>query len=218
MSYPAMLNLEGRPVLVVGGGRVARRKVEALLEAGAQVRLVSPQAGPDLAGWAQEGRIDWYPREYEPIDLEGCWLVLAATDNAEVNSRIAGDAERAGIWSNIADRPELCGFTVPASLRRGALTMAVSTGGASPLLAARIRDDLARQYGPEWAAYGRLLAAVRARILSVGKGSEENRVVFKAALEADLLTPLKSGDQEELEARLKVATGLSLKDLEAVDK
>ncbi len=210
-----MLNLEGRLVLVVGGGRVARRKIGTLLEAGALVRLVSPRVDPELADLARKGLVEWLSRDYDSIDLEGCWLVIAATDDRAVNRRVGEEAGRAGVWANVADRPEAGGFTVPAHFRQGELVIAVSTGGASPLLAAEIKDDLARKFDSTWAEYCDLLAGLRAVVLEAGQSSEENRRVFKAALEADLLTPLRNGDRRELGDRLKKTTGFTLKDLEA---
>lgn len=215
MSYPVMLNLEERLVLVVGGGRVALRKVRGLLEAGALVRLVSPELCRDLAPLTDHQNLEWLERGYETLDLEGCWLAVAATDDREVNQRIGREAHRAGVWVNVADEPENCGFTVPASLRRGELTLAVSTGGASPLLAARIRDNLAELFDPCWADYCGLLAKLRARILEAGRGSDENRKVFQAVLDADLLSPLREGDRPELAVRLKTAAGVDLDELEA---
>ncbi len=210
-----MLNLEDRLVLVAGGGGVALRKVRGLLEAGARVRLVAPELNPELALLAEAGRIEWLAREYGTLDIEGCWLVVAATDREETNRRIGEEADRAGIWVNVVDRPDLCGFTVPAHFRQGELTVSVSTGGASPMLAARIKNELAARFDRSWGDYCDLLAALRARVLSAGQSPAENRRVFEAALEADLLSPLRAGDNRELEARLKKATGLVLKDLEA---
>ena len=218
MSYPAVLDLENRPVLVVGGGAVAKRKVEGFLEAKALVRLVSPRALPELAALAQEKRIEWLAREYETLDLEGCWLVAAATDQEDVNRRVAAEAEEAGVWVNVADSPDLCGFIVPAHFRRGELLVSVSTGGASPLLAASIKNDLARRFGPAWGEYCALLAALRERVLDRSEASAANKKIFQAALEADLLTPLENNDREELNARLEQATGLTLAQLEAVKR
>ena len=218
MSYPAILNLKNRLVLVVGGGAVARRKVEGLLEAKALVRLVSPQALPELVRLAQRKKIDWLAREYDSLDLEGCWLAVAATDREEVNLRVAEEAEAAGIWVNVADRPDLCGFTVPAHFRQGDLLISVSTGGASPLLAAAVKNDLARSFDQAWGEYCDLLAALRARVLRGGQASAQNRKIFEAVLKADLLTPLRSGDREDLASRLNKATGFTLEELEAAKR
>ena len=215
MSYPVMLNLEGRLVLVVGGGRVALRKTRGFLEAGAVVRLVAPALTQELANLARAGEIEWLAREYDTLDLEGCWLAVAATDSEETNRRVGEEADQAGIWVNVVDRPEICGFSVPAHFRQGELTVSVSTGGASPMLAARIKNDLASLFDPTWADYCRLLSALRTRVLGAGQGSDENKKVFEAVLEADLLSPLRAGDRAEVEARLKKAAGVTLEDLEA---
>ena len=127
-----MLNLEGRLVLVAGGGRVALRKTRGFLEAGAVVRLVAPALTQELANLAQAGEIEWLAREYDTLDLEGCWLAVAATDSRETNQRIGEEADQAGIWVNVVDRPEICGFSVPAHFRQGELTVSVSHGRGQP--------------------------------------------------------------------------------------
>lgn len=213
MSYPVILDLKGRTALVVGGGEVARRKVEGLLEAGAKVRLVAPQLGPDLARLAAEGAYEWLARPFDPADLAGCRLVIAATDDQAVNRAVFAAAEKAGLWSNVADQPQLCSFTLPALFRRGELLVTVSTGGASPLVAARLKEELAAQFGQAWEPYLDLLKAVRAAVLAQDRPPEENRAVFEAVVEADLLTPLGQGDWAEVGRRLKEACGLDLKDL-----
>ncbi len=210
MSYPIALNLSGRLCLVVGGGRVARRKVEGLLEAGARVRLVAPAVDQKLSESAAGKRIEWRARRFEAADVEGCWLVVAATDDEAVNRDVAAAAEAAGVWCNVVDRPELCSFIVPAVLRRGDLLVSVSTGGASPLLAGRIRDHLAREFDPAWADYLDLLRRARRAVLARGGPAAENKALFTRILEADLLTPLRQGRLEEAARRLEEACGLSI--------
>jgi len=210
MSYPVILDLKGRTVLVVGGGKVAQRKVEGLLQAGASVRLVAPELTPDLRQWSEEGRVDWLARGFEPLDLEGCWLIIAATNDRLLNRAIRGRAEEAGLWINVVDQPEDCSFTLPACLRRGELLITVSTGGASPLLSARLKRRLGRQFDQAWEPYLRLLRAVRTAVLERGLGPKENREIFEAVLAADLLSPLRAGDLVELARRLKASAGLDL--------
>ncbi|GMU23657.1 MAG: hypothetical protein AMXMBFR13_37350 [Phycisphaerae bacterium] len=147
-TYPVELVLTDRPVLVVGGGQVAARKVAGLLSAQAQVRVVSPEFTPEL-----ENRTDITreAREYTPVCLTGVHLVFACTDDPAVNAQIAADARKTGILCNVADAPDDCDFLVPAVLRRGLLTIAVGTGGTGPRLAALLRDRLESQFGPEFA-------------------------------------------------------------------
>src|SRR5207248_4609739 len=153
--YAAFLDLRGRDCLVVGGGEVGWRKVEALLEAGARVTVVSPEAVPALREAAAAARIRWLSRDYERGDAGAYFLVVAATDDLEAQRAVFADAEAAGRPCNVVDVPELCSFIVPALLQRGEVTVAVSTGGASPTLAQRIRDRIAACIGEE---YGRMAA------------------------------------------------------------
>jgi cobalt-precorrin 5A hydrolase/precorrin-3B C17-methyltransferase len=142
--YPIVLtNLSGAPVVVVGGGPVGERKVRGLLETGARVRLISPEASPQLRAWAAAGRIVWQPRAYAPGDLAGARLVFAATGEREVNARVARDAALHGALCNVADAPEEGDFHLPALHRSGEMTIAVSSGGAAPGRSAALRDAIA---------------------------------------------------------------------------
>jgi siroheme synthase-like protein len=143
--YVACLDLEGRRCLVVGGGRVALEKALALLACGAEVTVVAPQVADELA--AQP--VEVLAREYQVRDLDGRFLVVAATDDAAVNGAVSSDADRRNLLCNVADVPELCSFILPAVHRRGPITVAVSTGGASPALAQWLRDRFAAQIGFE---------------------------------------------------------------------
>ncbi|HMB84890.1 MAG TPA: bifunctional precorrin-2 dehydrogenase/sirohydrochlorin ferrochelatase, partial [Methylomirabilota bacterium] len=140
--YPVCLEMAGRRCLVVGAGTVAERKVNGLLGAGARVTVVSPSATERLLDWARAGRIGMTLREYAADDLAGHSIVFAATDDGLVNAEVARDARAAGVLINAADDPAHCDFILPAVLTRGDLTVAVSTGGASPALARVVRDEL----------------------------------------------------------------------------
>lgn len=160
--YPILLKLDGQPCLVVGGGAVAERKARTLLAAGASVRVVSPTLNAGLAELAREGRIIYVRRGYRgPGDLAGVLLVIAATNSPALNRRIARDCRARRILVNAVNVPEAGNFIVPAIFRRGALTVAVSTEGKSPLLARILRDDLAARYGPEYAELLELLGRLR---------------------------------------------------------
>ncbi|PYI52208.1 precorrin-2 dehydrogenase/sirohydrochlorin ferrochelatase family protein [Paenibacillus flagellatus] len=145
--YPMMADIAGRPCLIVGGGTVAERKAAGLLDAGAAVTVVSPDVTPRIAAWAAEGRLSHISRAYESADGEGMALVFAATDRPDVNERVHADATSRGQPVNVADRPELCSFVVPAVWRRGHLLVAVSTSGTSPMASARIRDRIEAAIG-----------------------------------------------------------------------
>jgi precorrin-2 dehydrogenase / sirohydrochlorin ferrochelatase len=156
--YPIFLNLKGRRCLVVGGGAVAERKVEKLVESGARVIVVAPEATEVLSQMAADGMIDLEKRKY--IEGEaGCYfLVISATDDPALNRHVSEDADMAGRPVNVVDAPELCNFHVPAAFSRGELQIAISTAGASPTLAKKIREDLECRFPP---AYERLLSRLR---------------------------------------------------------
>lgn len=192
--YPAFLDLRGRLAVVVGGGQVAGRKVASLIEAGASVRLVAPELNPATAGLLPHPRVEHLARPFAPDDLEGAWLVISATNIEELNRAVAAEAEARRVFVNVVDVPELCSFIVPASLRRGDLCLAVSTGGAGPAVARRLRERLEGQYGPEWGDYLRLMRAARQWVKAQGRPAEANRPLFFALADSDLLPRLAAGD------------------------
>jgi precorrin-2 dehydrogenase/sirohydrochlorin ferrochelatase len=155
--YMACLDLDGRSVLVVGGGTVALEKVRSLLECGARVAVVAPEARPELLALP----IEWLRRGYHSSDLRGRFLVVAATSWTPLNRRVFADAEARNVLCNVVDVPELCSVILPAVHREGSIAVAVSTGGASPALAQRIRDDVAAMVGPRHAELADELRALR---------------------------------------------------------
>lgn len=162
--YPIFLDLQGKCCLVVGGGDVAARKVEGLLEAGAVVAVVSPLLTEALDRLAQSGSIRHEARLFEPDDVIGCTIVIGATDQPEVNAAVCEASRTQGIWVNIVDTPGACDFIAPAVVRRGELQIAISTGGNSPTLAKRIRAQLEHIYGWEYAELVAWLGHQRERI------------------------------------------------------
>jgi precorrin-2 dehydrogenase/sirohydrochlorin ferrochelatase len=159
--YVACLMLTGRRCLVVGGGEVGLEKVEGLLACGAEVTLAAPDAVPELREYADEGSIVWERRPYRRSDLEGKLLVIAATSDTEVNIAVHDDAERRQMLCNVVDVPPLCNFILPAIVRTGPLAIAISTSGASPALAKRMKREIANAYGEPYARLAVLLNDVR---------------------------------------------------------
>jgi siroheme synthase-like protein len=155
--YMACLDLEGRSCLVVGGGTVGLEKARGLLECRARVTVVAPQVLPELRALPVELRL----RRYRQSDLDGRYLVIAATSIRTLNTRISADAEERSLLCNVVDVPDLCSFILPAVHRQGPIAVGVSTGGASPALAQRIRDDVAEQIGPEYAELAHRLRELR---------------------------------------------------------
>ena len=167
-GYPVTLLLEGRSCLVVGGGSVAERKAAGLVETGARVRVVAERFTPGL----QEMAVDRHPRPFRPEDVEGCWLVVSATGRPEVEAAVRQAAEAAGVLVNAADDPASCSVLLPAVLRRGPVTVAVSTTGHSPALASLLRDTLAPLIRPEVAQVAAALAGARDRLHVAGRSTQ----------------------------------------------
>lgn len=170
VGYPVVLDLRGVDVLVVGAGRIAARKVAGLVAAGARVRVVAPEVSAALDRAAV---VELRLRRYEPSDLDGVRLVMVATGDPEVDAAVAADATAAGLWVNAADRPEHCSFILPAIARNGPLSIAVSTGGASPALARRLRDRAAELLGDAVVALAAELAGRRAAVRAAGGSTED---------------------------------------------
>jgi precorrin-2 dehydrogenase / sirohydrochlorin ferrochelatase len=205
--YPLFLNLNNRTCLVVGGGKVGARKARGLLSAGARVVVVSPQMDASLEVLRPHERLRLERRAYRPQDMEGVFLVFAATDDKAQNRRIQKDAGGRQTLCNIADRPELCDFILPAVVRQGDLALAITTAGKSPALAKRLRRQFADQLGPEYARLTELLGAIRRRLLSEGHDPEGHQQVFNTLLDGDLLGLLRTDRKDEIDALLAATLG-----------
>jgi siroheme synthase-like protein len=176
--YMACLDVEGRRCLVVGGGAVGLEKAHGLATCGADVTVVSPELDEGFA----ELDVDWRAREYETGDLDGMFLVIAATDDTAVNTAVHADAEARQMLCNVADVPELCNFILPAVHREGPIAVAVSTGGASPALAKRLRTQIAELVRPEHAELAEELRAMRPDVKERFESYEERRDYFEAVV------------------------------------
>ena len=196
--YIACLKLTGRRCLVVGGGSIGLEKVEGLLACEGEVTLVAPAAIEPLRELAREGSILWEQREYEAADLQGAFMVIASTDDTDVNIAIYEDAERRAMLVNIVDVPPLCNFILPAIVRTGPLAIAISTAGASPALAKRIKAEIAEEYGEPYARLAILLNEVR----GWAKGSlptyQDRKAFFESIVdgEPDPVELLRGGDED----------------------
>ena len=179
------VKLAGRPCLVVGAGSVAESKIAGLLDADAVVRVVAPGATDQVQAWAEAGRIQWLARPCETTDLDGMFLVVAATSSHELHENLHAEARRRGVLCNIVDVPELCDFYYPAVVQRGALQIAVSTSGQSPALAQRLRKELEEQFGPEYEAWLQQLGEERAKLFAANMDSEERKRLLHDLASAD---------------------------------
>jgi precorrin-2 dehydrogenase / sirohydrochlorin ferrochelatase len=199
--YIACLKLSGRLCVVVGGGEIGLEKVEGLLACGGRVRLISPEAIPALEELAAEGSIEWERREYGgPEDLEGVFIVVASTDDTDVNIRIYDDAERRAMLVNIVDVPPLCNFILPAIVRTGPLAIAISTAGASPALAKRIKREIADTYGEAHARMAVLLNEARGWAKQTLPTYQDRKAFFEGIVngDPDPIALLREGREDEV--------------------
>jgi uroporphyrin-III C-methyltransferase/precorrin-2 dehydrogenase/sirohydrochlorin ferrochelatase len=187
--FPLFLKLEGRPCLVVGAGRVAESKIESLIRSGAKVRVVAPQATEAVREAARTGAIVWEQRSYQPSDLAGAFLVVAATSSPELHAEIFEQARRVGVLCNAVDEPDRCDFYYPAVVRRGPLQIAISTGGLFPALAQRLRQNLELQFGPQYGAWVEEIARTRKELLASNlDAGERNERLRELSSERDFET------------------------------
>jgi len=205
-GYPAILLLEGRLAVVVGGGRVAERKVGTLLDAGAKVRVVAPDATAGIRSSADAGDIELIDRRYEHGDLAGSAAVVAATDDEEVNRGVFAEATGAGIPVNVVDNVSLCTFIAPSIVRRGDLVVAISTGGNAPALAVRIRERMEREFGQEYARFLALMGELREQVTVPGDQDDRAKAWYRV-VDSDVMDLVRAGEMDRARER---ATALLL--------
>ena len=172
-GLPANLLVRGRRVVVVGGGRIAARKIAPLLDLGAVVEVVAPEPGDEVRAWADAGRLVLHRRGFAPDDLRDAWLAFTATDDPTVNAAVHTAAEAARVWVNSADDPANCSFTLMSVIRRADLVVTVGTGGRSPALAAHLRRVWEDELGPEYETLLDLLSEAREELRASGRSSED---------------------------------------------
>jgi len=203
--YPIFLNIRGKRCVVIGGGQVALRKTRALIEHGANVEVISPDLCPELRRLAESQEVRVSSREYQPGDLRGAFVVIAATDNSDINQKVAEEAKRNAVLVNVVDDAENSHFILPSYLRRGDITVAVSTAGKSPALARKIRTKLEKDLGNEYASLTNLISEVRAE--AKRQGIQIDGDDWQEALDLDLLLELlRNGESER--ARVLLLTNL----------
>lgn len=193
--YPAFITLENQPVVVIGAGPVAARKVDSLLSYGAQVTVVAPQATDRVTQLASEGKVSWLARDYQPGDLEGARLAVCACGVPRVDALVHAEAHECNCLVNVVDVPDLCDFIVPAIVDRGPLQIAISTSGAAPTVARRIKREIADAYGSHWERYLLLLGELRGLVMArVPGGEDARRPLFEACAASDLETRVAAGE------------------------
>ena len=210
--YPVFVQLEGKKVLVVGGGNVACRKVEALMACGAVIHLAGRELVLKLDKMVQNGDIHFKGRQFHESLLEEMFMVIAATDDNALNHEISRAARRKRILVNAVDQPADCDFIVPSILKRGDLIMAISTSGRSPALARKIRKRLENYFGPEYETFLSVMGRLRSEVLSLGFPQKENSQIFQSIVDSDLLEDFKKGISPETVKKLErlVPEGVNL--------
>jgi len=206
-GYPANLVVDGRRCVVVGAGRIAARKIDALLAAGAQVHVIAPDAGDEVRSWADAGRLSLDERAFVPADLDGAWLATTATGVPAVDRAVyeAGEARR--VWVNSADDPANCSFTLMSVVRRGDLVVTVGTGGRSPALATYLKEHIRTEMGPDYSTLLDLLSEAREQMRSAGRSSED--ADWQRAFDSGMLDLIRSGQVAEAKELLRTCLSSS---------
>ena len=205
--YPVFLDVRNRPCLVVGGGSVGLRKVLTLLDCGAAITVVSPVVHAKLQDLSSKGAITLLKRPFTSSDMSGMFLIIGATDNQELNQQIHTEAERLGMLCNIADRPKACNFILPSIVKRGDLVIAISTSGKSPAFAKRLRKDLEKQLGNEYAAFLDLMGAIRKKLLAQNHEPEAHKQLFEQLIDRGLIELIKDRRNSDINLLLHEILG-----------
>ena len=205
--FPVFLDLKNRKCVVVGGGRVAERKIQNLRKAGAAVTVVSPRLTPALERLKETKGIEHRRRAYKTGDLKAAFLAVAATDHRPTNEKVFREASARRIPVNAVDDPVHCTFIVPAVISRGDILIAISTGGRSPALAKALRKKLEREVGGEYSSLLKLIGAVRKSILPLGWGPMKNQKIYRRLLQEDVLDLLRRGNHKALGRLLREIIG-----------
>ena len=197
--YPLFVDLRNKKVVVVGGGGVAERKVQGLLSAGAHVKLVSPEVTEALGEMASDGLVDYVPRTFVPEDLDRAWLVIAATDDTDVQELVYKESSSQRIFCNVIDQPEFCSFIVPSIVRRGDLCLSISTGGRSPALAQRLRREFEQSLGSFYGDYVSLLGELRQLIIKSFRDPETRKDLCHSLADPEVATWVRDGKWDRVE-------------------
>ena len=206
-GYPVNLLVSGRRCVVVGGGRIAARKIDALLDAGATVHVVAPRIDDEVRAWRNEGRLTADERAFRASDLDGAWLATAATDDPSVNRAVFAAGQERRVWVNAADDPDNCSFTLMSVVRQGDLVVTIGTGGRSPALATYLKDHVTSEMGPEWGVLLDLLSEAREQQRAEGRSTET--LNWRRALDSGMLELIRAGRTAEAKELLQTCLSSS---------
>jgi precorrin-2 dehydrogenase/sirohydrochlorin ferrochelatase len=201
--FPVFLSLSGKKCLVVGGGRVAERKIADLLECEANINVISPTAGDSIQLWSNQSLISWQAREIEVSDLDNVFMVFVATNNMDANRLVVSWCRERGILVNAVDDPPNCDFYVPAVVRRNSLVVAISTEGKSPMFARKLREQLEGFIGEEYGEFVDFLGEQREPIKQAVNDIEKRKKIFEALVDSNILDLLKAGERERAKERME---------------
>ena len=214
MGYlPIFVDMRGRDCLIVGGGALAENRVNALIEAEAIITLIATEITPRLAMLANAGAIHYRARAYNSSDMRGRFMAWAATADEATTEAVVGDAQAMGVLINAADRPALCDFITPAVVQRGAVQIAIGTGGASPALARRLRQRLETIIGPEYGPLAEILRRVRPWLRDRVENPDERARIMLSLIDSDLPDAIRCNDRAKIERLLQALLGISLGEL-----
>lgn len=203
--FPINIDVQDRQAVVIGGGRVAFRKINSLLKANAQVKVISPSITAEIEELLSKGLLQWIEREYQSGDLSDACLAFVAVDNREVGRAVSGEATRLNIHLNVADIPDLCTFTVPSVAERGDLLIAVSTGGKCPALARHVRLEVEKNIDITYTTLLKLLAEAREKLIQSGVESDKCRALLNNLIDSDMLDQIRSDQVAVAEQTAKAA-------------
>lgn len=202
--YPIFLDIRDKKCVIVGGGEVAARKAERLLDCGAKVFVISPKLSPEIAALKEKNMICHIAAQYAGDLINEAALIIGATDDEETNAQISRDARSKGIPVNIVDDPQKCDFILPAVVQRGDLTITIGTGGKSPALARHLREELEAKYGPEFEIFLNVLGGLRVKM---AKNAGVGKDWFDALIRAGILESIKDKDIKKVKETVKKITG-----------
>jgi len=205
--YPVCLDVSGRRCVIIGGGEVSERKARRLMDCGAEVLVVSESLSPALQALKADGRLSHIRAEYSRELIDGAFLVIGATDSAEVNEAVSRDAKKQGILVNIVDDPGRCNFILPSLYRRGDLLIAITTGGKSPALAKRLRKEMSRHFGPEYEIFLKIMGQIRGKVISRGYSSEQNRALFESIIDSDIIDHIREKRWDKVRETIRELAG-----------
>ena len=209
--FPVFLKLKNRICIIIGGGRVARRKAERLLECGAHIVVISPRAEEQIIQWAAEGLLTWHKKKFTEADLDGAFMAFAATNSSAGNKRALEACHKKGVLVNAADAPLLCDFFIPSVIRKKSLAVAISTEGKSPLFARKLREELEQVLTEEHGEFLEMLGRARETIQQTIPDASRRKIILKSLVYSDMLSLLKAGKRKEAQKRIQQCI-LSLQD------